>query len=206
MREGDVGVKWEQILPSLDARLSSTLELLSGQEGNQTVLAFSVVEEHVLDRDMSSFFSLTRRSFPEFRKHSQTRFFQSARSLFQEDSKPSSLSEQAESTSFPQTEPTSTSTPSSDAAQEPAAAATPTPAEAPKGIEQNADDVKDRTVFVGGLSWNVDNQWLEDEVLKALDLEEGVSSVRIARNHLGKSKGYVISFPLRITYSERANG
>jgi len=56
-------------------------------------------------------------------------------------------------------------------------------------LEDDKADITKRTVFVGGLSWNVDNQWLEDEVLKALDRESGVDSVRIARNHLGKSKG-----------------
>ncbi|GAA6023504.1 hypothetical protein JCM11491_006604 [Sporobolomyces phaffii] len=118
----------------------------------------------------------------------QFRLFNSARALFQD----------APSTSFaaPVTEPSTSATSQADAAQEPAAAATPAPAEAPKGLDDAATapagqvDVTKRTVFVGGLSWNVDNQWLEDEVLKALDLEEGVSSVRIARNHLGKSKGF----------------
>ncbi|GAA6014723.1 hypothetical protein JCM10207_006918 [Rhodosporidiobolus poonsookiae] len=47
-----------------------------------------------------------------------------------------------------------------------------------------------RTVFVGGLSWNVDNEWLEDEVRAILDRAEGVKEVRIARNHTGRSKGF----------------
>ncbi|GAA5916182.1 RNA-binding protein [Sporobolomyces salmoneus] len=125
----------------------------------------------------------------------QSRLFNSTRLVF-EETKPTP---EAESTSFPAssspvTEPSTSSSPV-DSAQEPAAAASPVPAEAPKGIETptaaaGEEDISKRTVFVGGLSWNVDNQWLEDEVLKALDLEEGVSSVRIARNHLGKSKGF----------------
>ncbi|GAA5827909.1 hypothetical protein JCM5353_000024 [Sporobolomyces roseus] len=136
----------------------------------------------------------------------QSRLFNSARTLFdasKEGGSPAATATNPEaettaftassslpesSSSFPVTEPTSSTT-SADAAQEPAAAATPTPATAPK-LEDDKADVTKRTVFVGGLSWNVDNQWLEDEVLKALDLESGVDSVRIARNHLGKSKGF----------------
>ncbi|GAA5950394.1 hypothetical protein JCM21900_003716 [Sporobolomyces salmonicolor] len=57
-------------------------------------------------------------------------------------------------------------------------------------VSEDPEELTKRTVFVGGLSWNVDNQWLEDEVLKGLDVEEGVSAVRIARDHLGKSKGF----------------
>ncbi|GAA6062784.1 hypothetical protein JCM10212_002153 [Sporobolomyces blumeae] len=96
-----------------------------------------------------------------------------------------STSSPSESAS-PVTEPTESTTPA-DAAQEPAAAATHTPATAPV---VDPEEVVKRTVFVGGLSWNVDNQWLEDEVHKALDLEEGVTGVRIARNPLGRSKGF----------------
>ena len=52
-------------------------------------------------------------------------------------------------------------------------------------------DEQARSVFVGGLSWNVDNEWLKDEMLKALEVPEGVESVRIARNPMGKSRGCV---------------
>lgn len=48
-----------------------------------------------------------------------------------------------------------------------------------------------RTVFVGGLSWNLDNDWLKEEVEKILEIEGGISSVRIARDHMGRSKGFV---------------
>ena len=60
---------------------------------------------------------------------------------------------------------------------------------------QEKEDLQARTVFVGGLSWNVDNEWLKDEVVKALassgaaEGEAGVESVRIARNPMGKSRG-----------------
>ncbi|GAA5870160.1 hypothetical protein JCM8547_006905 [Rhodosporidiobolus lusitaniae] len=46
------------------------------------------------------------------------------------------------------------------------------------------------TLFVGGLSWNVEEDWLEDEVYAILGRGEGVSSIRIARNHQGRSKGF----------------
>lgn len=46
-----------------------------------------------------------------------------------------------------------------------------------------------RTVFVGGLSFSVDNEWLKDEILQALDITEGVEIARVARNPMGKSKG-----------------
>lgn len=46
-----------------------------------------------------------------------------------------------------------------------------------------------RTVFVGGLSWNLDNDWLKEEVEKVLEISEGITSVRIARDHMGRSKG-----------------
>lgn len=57
-----------------------------------------------------------------------------------------------------------------------------------------AEELNSRTIFVGGLSWNVDNEWLKDEVVKVLELteaagEEQVVSVRIARNPMGKSRG-----------------
>lgn len=52
-----------------------------------------------------------------------------------------------------------------------------------------------RTVFVGGLSWNLDNDWLKEEVEKTLEVSEGVVNVRIARDHMGRSKGYVDVVP-----------
>lgn len=60
----------------------------------------------------------------------------------------------------------------------------------PAADEAAAADLQARTVFVGGISWNLDNEWLKDEVLKGLDVTEGVTSVRIARNPMGKSKGF----------------
>ncbi|GAA5983005.1 hypothetical protein JCM5350_003538 [Sporobolomyces pararoseus] len=117
----------------------------------------------------------------------QSRSFTSARIAFQ-DAKPTPVAaEQAETTSFAPSADTPAEPSTSSA--EPSTSTTPID-EAVKEVETNTEDVTKRTVFVGGLSWNVDNQWLEDEVLKALDLEEGVTSVRIARNHLGKSKGF----------------
>jgi hypothetical protein len=50
-------------------------------------------------------------------------------------------------------------------------------------------EIEGRSVFVGGLSWNLDNEWLKEEVEKALEITEGLVSVRIARDHMGKSKG-----------------
>jgi len=60
----------------------------------------------------------------------------------------------------------------------------------PAALEAAAADLQARTVFVGGISWNLDNEWLKDEVLKGLDVTEGVNGVRIARNPMGKSKGF----------------
>ncbi|GAA5848029.1 hypothetical protein JCM3766R1_006087 [Sporobolomyces carnicolor] len=108
----------------------------------------------------------------------QSRLFSCARIAFQDATPVRSAPVEAESTSFP---PSSSSEPSSTTSTTDAPAVAAAPEE---------EDVTKRTLFVGGLSWNVDNQWLEDEVLKALDLEEGVTSVRVARNHLGKSKGF----------------
>ncbi|KAM0745992.1 RNA-binding domain-containing protein, partial [Meredithblackwellia eburnea MCA 4105] len=46
-------------------------------------------------------------------------------------------------------------------------------------------------VFVGGLSWNVDNEWLSEVVCGELEIkEEDMISVRVARNHMGRSKGF----------------
>ncbi|GAA6029707.1 hypothetical protein JCM8097_001012 [Rhodosporidiobolus ruineniae] len=53
-----------------------------------------------------------------------------------------------------------------------------------------AQDKVSRTVFVGGLSWNVDKDWLEDEVLAILDRTDGISEIRIARDAMGRSKGF----------------
>lgn len=63
--------------------------------------------------------------------------------------------------------------------------------EAARLAEEAEKDKIARTVFVGGLSWNVDKEWLEDELLKALDATEGVNEVRVARDGMGKSKGCV---------------
>ena len=63
---------------------------------------------------------------------------------------------------------------------------------------QQQDKVS-RTVFVGGLSWNVDKDWLEDELLKALDVTEGINEVRVARDAMGKSKGCVASLSLSLS-------
>lgn len=60
----------------------------------------------------------------------------------------------------------------------------------PVAASRTAED-EGRSVFVGGLSWNLDNDWLKEEVEKALEITEGVVSVRIARDHMGRSKGYV---------------
>ncbi|TNY19074.1 hypothetical protein DMC30DRAFT_354484 [Rhodotorula diobovata] len=62
--------------------------------------------------------------------------------------------------------------------------------EAARLAEEAEKDKIARTVFVGGLSWNVDKEWLEDELLKALDATEGVNEVRVARDGMGKSKGF----------------
>ncbi|GAA6052238.1 hypothetical protein JCM3770_007394 [Rhodotorula araucariae] len=62
--------------------------------------------------------------------------------------------------------------------------------EAARLAEEAEKDKIARTVFVGGLSWNVDNEWLEDELLKALDATDGVNSVRVARDVRGRSKGF----------------
>ncbi|KAK4046245.1 hypothetical protein OIV83_006224 [Microbotryomycetes sp. JL201] len=56
--------------------------------------------------------------------------------------------------------------------------------------EPTEDELTKRTVFVGGLSFSVDNEWLKDEILAALDVDSGVDFVRVARNNMGKSKGF----------------
>ncbi|GAA5944458.1 RNA-binding protein [Sporobolomyces koalae] len=104
------------------------------------------------------------------------RLFSSARIAFEQVSPSSSVQAEAESTSF------------TPAAAE--TAETSTPAAPTSEASASPEDLTKRTIFVGGLSWNVDNQWLEDEVNKALDLVDGVSNVRIARNNLGKSRGF----------------
>lgn len=46
-----------------------------------------------------------------------------------------------------------------------------------------------RTVFVGSLSWSIDDDWLRDEMLKALGVSSGVNAARVARKPNGQSKG-----------------
>ncbi|GAA5890005.1 hypothetical protein JCM8208_001194 [Rhodotorula glutinis] len=75
------------------------------------------------------------------------------------------------------------------AADEPAPVLETDP-EAAMLAEQSQQDKVARTVFIGGLSWNVDKDWLEDELLKALDVTEGINEVRVARDGMGKSKGF----------------
>ncbi|BGP14948.1 hypothetical protein JCM10213_007250 [Rhodosporidiobolus nylandii] len=66
-----------------------------------------------------------------------------------------------------------------------------TQSEAAKAAKAQEDQERvARTVFVGGLSWNVDSDWLEDEVHSLLDRADGVSTIRIARDHMGRSKGF----------------
>jgi nucleolin len=47
-------------------------------------------------------------------------------------------------------------------------------------------------LFVGGLSFAVDSSWLSDELLRLLDATDAslIESVRVARNPMGKSKGF----------------
>lgn len=76
----------------------------------------------------------------------------------------------------------------------------PAPAASPEATAVDASRLAEsegRSVFVGGLSWNLDNDWLKEEVEKALEITEGVVSVRIARDHMGRSKGYVHPICLR---------
>ncbi|KAK4052610.1 hypothetical protein OIO90_004238 [Microbotryomycetes sp. JL221] len=51
-------------------------------------------------------------------------------------------------------------------------------------------NMRERTVFVGGLSFSVDNEWLKDEILQALERDDGIDYARVARNPMGKSKGF----------------
>ncbi|GAA5991179.1 hypothetical protein JCM11641_001057 [Rhodosporidiobolus odoratus] len=93
----------------------------------------------------------------------------------------------------PSSEPSSTAAPAdSETATAPSTEetlATSSPVDA--AAQAAADQEKVAcTVFVGGLSWNVDPDWLEDEVLAILDRADGVSSVRIARDQMGRSKGF----------------
>ncbi|KAK4697951.1 hypothetical protein P7C70_g8128, partial [Phenoliferia sp. Uapishka_3] len=93
------------------------------------------------------------------------------------------------------------------------ASSKPTPAE-PEAPAVSSEDTyaankaeeNTRTVFVGGLSWNVDNEWLQDELLKALEVESGVESVRIARNPMGKSKGFAFVVFDNIALAKSADG
>ncbi|SCV71576.1 BQ2448_3164 [Microbotryum intermedium] len=72
-----------------------------------------------------------------------------------------------------------------DATANDGAAAAAAPAQTPDPVEVAA-----RTVFAGGLSWNVDNDWLRDEVATAIGSADGVVSCRVARNPMGRSKGF----------------
>ncbi|BGP23733.1 hypothetical protein JCM10295v2_002634 [Rhodotorula toruloides] len=47
-----------------------------------------------------------------------------------------------------------------------------------------------RTVFVGNMSWNTDEEWLGSEIQKVLNVEEPVTALRIARDQQGRSKGF----------------
>lgn len=101
----------------------------------------------------------------------------------------------------------STTAPSSSSASEPTAEtpqqtaepATTTPAvpefnsaQTETEAAEAAEQLRLRTIFVGGLSWAVDNSWLQDEVLRLLDATDSslIESVRVARNPMGKSKGF----------------
>ncbi|GAA5895073.1 hypothetical protein JCM6882_008277 [Rhodosporidiobolus microsporus] len=64
-------------------------------------------------------------------------------------------------------------------------------AEAPQPVDPAVEQERvARTVFAGSLSWNVDSDWLKDEVHSLLDATEGVQSIRIVRDHMGRSKGF----------------
>ncbi|KAM0791071.1 hypothetical protein ACM66B_004363 [Microbotryomycetes sp. NB124-2] len=65
-----------------------------------------------------------------------------------------------------------------------------TPEQIATSAEPTDEELIKRTVFVGGLSFSVDNEWLKDEVLGALDIDSGVDFVRVARDNMGKSKGF----------------
>ncbi|BGO90607.1 hypothetical protein NBRC10512_006751 [Rhodotorula toruloides] len=47
-----------------------------------------------------------------------------------------------------------------------------------------------RTVFVGNMSWSVDEQWLESEITKALNVEDPITALRIAKDQQNRSKGF----------------
>lgn len=52
-----------------------------------------------------------------------------------------------------------------------------------------------RTVFIGNMSWGVDEEWLASEISKVLNVEEPVVALRIARDQQGRSKGCVRPSP-----------
>lgn len=50
------------------------------------------------------------------------------------------------------------------------------------------------------MSWSVDEQWLESEITKALNVEEPITALRIAKDQQGRSKGCVpVLFPPVLT-------
>ncbi|KAI5475773.1 hypothetical protein MNV49_000862 [Pseudohyphozyma bogoriensis] len=83
-----------------------------------------------------------------------------------------------------------------------ASSSSPSPAAAPSSSSSSAEttavgsaaaertELDKRTVFVGGLSWNVDNEWLQQEVARVLEDESAVVSTRVARNNMGRSRGF----------------
>lgn len=65
-----------------------------------------------------------------------------------------------------------------------------------------AEELRQRTIFVGGLSFAVDSSWLSDELLRLLDATDAslIENVRVARNPMGKSKGFAF-----VTLADKAD-
>lgn len=111
--------------------------------------------------------------------------FLSTSSLLREESKPISHLEASESAAEPPTASEEAVHSEALLAEEGISGSAPA-AVAP---EVDAAELAARTCFVGGLSWNIDNEWLSSEVYKNLDVTEGIISARVARSNMGKSRG-----------------
>ncbi|SGY62217.1 BQ5605_C007g04666 [Microbotryum silenes-dioicae] len=85
-----------------------------------------------------------------------------------------------------------------DATANDGAAAADAPAQTPDPVE-----VASRTVFAGGLSWNVDVDWLRDEVATAIGSTEGIVSCRVARDPTGRSKGFGFIELTTVEYAQK---
>lgn len=129
-----------------------------------------------------------KNSFSLSLSFSRSRFL-STTSLLREESKPITHLEASESAAEPPTASEEAVHAEAHLAEEGISTSEAAPAPVVAAPEVNAAELAARTCFVGGLSWNIDNEWLSSEVYKNLDITEGIVSARVARSNMGKSRG-----------------